>query len=79
MNRTLRILLSLIVFLIPVSGIYWGTQVLYPNHHVWGLLVGIASMIILMPMSGVLFDAITNYRVLYFNVNKPWECHLKKE
>lgn len=77
-KRMLRIFITFLVWLIPVSGIYFGTQVLYPNHHVWGFLVGIVSMIVLLPLSGALFEAITNDRPLWINVDKPWKSHLGK-
>ena len=78
MKRFLRIFLSFLVWLIPLSGIYFSTQMLYPEHHVWGFVVGFISSVVLLPMSGILFDAITNDRVLWLNIDKPWKSHLGK-
>lgn len=76
MNRLKRILLSFLVWLIPICGIYFGTQVIYPNHHIIGIIVGVVSVIILLPFSGILLDSLTNDRVIYLNVYKPWKSHL---
>ncbi len=62
------------IWLVPISGIYFSSQML---HNVLGLLITIVGCFLFLPTSGWLFDAITSDRVLYFNVNKLWECHLE--
>jgi hypothetical protein len=77
MNRSIRILISFIAWLIPVSGIYFSTQIIYPNHIAIGITLVIISTLILAPFSGILLDALTNDRVIYLNVDKPWMTHLE--
>jgi hypothetical protein len=77
MRRFIRVLITFIIWLIPISGMYWGIKILSPEHHTLGLIIAFISGIVLMPCSGFLFDALTNDRVLFFNVDKPWKSHLK--
>lgn len=79
MKRFVRILVSFLVWLIPISGIYVGTQVLYPINHILGFIIGLFSCFVAMPMTGLLFDAITNDRVIWLNVYEPWKSRLGKD
>jgi hypothetical protein len=76
LKRTLWIFISLIICLLPISGIYFGTQII---RGAIGITIGVISMILLLPCVGNLFDSITNNKVLYINVNKPWEMHLRNK
>jgi len=71
--RMFRIMLCFVVWLIPVAGIYFGVQVL---HNAIGIVIAVISGLSLMPLSGNLFDAFTNNRVLYLNIDRPWKSHL---
>lgn len=71
--RMLRIMISFVVWLIPIAGIYFTTQFM---HNGFGITLTIISCFLFLPVSGILFDAITNDRVLYLNVDKPWKSHL---
>jgi hypothetical protein len=73
MNRTKRIGLAAIIWLVPIVGIYIGVKIQNGR----GLVLTIFSCGLFLPLSGVLFDAITNDKVLWLNVDRPWESHLK--
>ncbi len=73
-ERMLRIIVCLAIWLVPVAGIYFGTQIL---HNTLGIILAIVSGILLMPLSGILFDAVTSDRVLCLNVYCPWRSHLR--
>ncbi len=74
-HRILRISTCFATWLIPIAGIYFSSLI----RSGWGLSLTILSALAFLPTSGWLFDAITNDRVLYFNINRPWECHLGKD
>ena len=75
-GRLLRILLCFVVWLIPIAGVYFITQMM---HNALGLFLTIFCCFIFLPLTGALFDAVTNDRVLYLNVDRPWKSHLKEE
>lgn len=72
-TRIFRITICFIIWLIPIAGIYFTSKFI---HNALGIFLTIICCFIFLPLSGALFDAITNDRVLCFNVNRPWESHL---
>ena len=73
-SRIIRIILCLIIFSIPCVGIWWGTQIF---HNTIGFIVGLICSFLLLPCSGVLFDAFTNDKILDINID-TMKVHLTK-